>query len=296
MLSQYVNYMGLYLDKGQAPDYRLLVMDFYFQQLKMLITNVFKWEGLPDSCNADYLELSEFQNGQAIFFDEPTMGFLTLDCVDGDLVNVYGEPLNYIAGGNDYYTAEVSAKDCVIIKNNNLKRPTIILAELFASKLANIDLSQTINLNANKTPYMIACTEKERLSMTQLYTQQKGNAPLIVVNEGMDFDKFKVLKTDAPYLVNKLQDHKNQVMAELLSWIGLNNANTDKKERLITDEVNANNEFIELNKNSMLGQRQEACRRINEKFGLNVSVKINMEVVEKWRNTQQSLEPLSIQE
>ena len=64
----------------------------------------------------------------------------------------------------------------------------------------------------------------------------------------------------------------NSLMNELLTFLGINNNNTDKKERLLVDEVNANNEFILVNIEHMYEERKLACELINEKFGLNITV------------------------
>ena len=58
---------------------------------------------------------------------------------------------------------------------------------------------------------------------------------------------------------------------EILSFNGLNN-NFEKKERLLVDEVNSNNDFIDRNVELMYRQRQLACDQMNKKFGWNVKV------------------------
>ena len=52
-----------------------------------------------------------------------------------------------------------------------------------------------------------------------------------------------------------------------MTFLGVNNIMIDKKERLITDEANSNNELINLNLQSFLAPRQKACKQFNEKFG-----------------------------
>ena len=61
-------------------------------------------------------------------------------------------------------------------------------------------------------------------------------------------------------------------MVRLSVALGINNNNTDKKERLLVDEVNANNEFILVNIDHMYEERKKACEEINRKFGLNITV------------------------
>ena len=63
-------------------------------------------------------------------------------------------------------------------------------------------------------------------------------------------------------------EYKKQIWNELLTFLGINNLNLEKKERLITDEANADNELINFNLQSFLAPRQLACKQFNEKFGL----------------------------
>ena len=65
----------------------------------------------------------------------------------------------------------------------------------------------------------------------------------------------------------------------------------DKKERLITDEANSNNELINLNLQSYLAPRQEACRHFNEKFGFTatnkeISVRVRSDLHNVIKNAQ----------
>jgi hypothetical protein len=68
-------------------------------------------------------------------------------------------------------------------------------------------------------------------------------------------------------------DYKRSVESDLLTFLGQNNTPVDKKERLITDEATANNQLIQSFSELQLEAREQACKAINEKWGLNISVK-----------------------
>ena len=111
--------------------------------------------------------------------------------------------------------------------------------------------------------------------------QYSGNTPFIFGSKQFDLNnRLSVLKTDAPFLLDKLQLYKHDVWCEALTFLGINNANTDKKERLITDEVNSNNELINYYLNCFYKTRKDACDRINKKYGLNISIKLNKDIEE----------------
>jgi hypothetical protein len=90
--------------------------------------------------------------------------------------------------------------------------------------------------------------------------------------KGLSVGSNDILDTKAEYLLDKLQDHKNSLMNELLTFLGINNNNVNKRERVIVDEVNANNDFILVNIDHMFDEREKAAEEINNKFGLEIKV------------------------
>jgi hypothetical protein len=234
---------------------------------------LFEWENLPESCNARFLELTLYTYGRALFIEDPTTGFLNMRCTPSGTLNNYDEPVSFTAYST-VYNKEFDRDDCVLIRNNYLERPTDNSVVLFATRLTEAERTIDTNIKAQKTPVLIRCDDKDRLTMKNLYKDYEGNEPFILGGKALNLDGLKVLKTDAPFVADKVQNYKHEIWNEALTFFGVNNANSDKRERLITDEVNANNEVISINAQSMLLTRLEACKWINKRYGLNVSVKM----------------------
>lgn len=137
------------------------------------------------------------------------------------------------------------------------------------------DLDSTIDINARaqKTPVLIQCDEKQRLSLLNVYKEYDGNSPVLFGDKNLDIKGFGVLKTDAPFVADKLYDLKNQIWNEALTYLGISNVSYQKRERLITDEVTRGQGGTVASRYSRLAMREQACDRINELFGLDVSVK-----------------------
>ena len=98
--------------------------------------------------------------------------------------------------------------------------------------------------------------------------------PAIFVDKTMlngNSQNIMLIPTEAPYLVDKLQIQKQEMERELLTFLGINNT-LEKKERLLTDETNSNNQFIQMCSDVDFKTRQNACKAINDKFGLNIQV------------------------
>lgn len=245
----------------------------YYARLKAIACSVFEWDGLPETCSARFLEDCLFHYGNAVFVNDPEMSFLTLKVTPADTLNVYNEPLAFTAFSTGY-SKIFDRENCVYIRNNYLDKSTESTILIFAEKLAEIDVSASVNIRAQKTPVLIRCDEKTRMSLQAVYNQFDGNNQVIFGTKSLAEKPLEVLKTDAPFVADKLREEKRAVWNEALEFLGLNtNPSDKKKERLIVNEVNANNEQIDIQAETMLLTRQQACAEINNKYGLNVSVK-----------------------
>lgn len=245
----------------------------YYERLKNMALSVFEWDGLPETCNARFLEKCLYENGQAIFVNDENMSFLNLRCTPTTSLNVYEESTAYTAFSVGY-TKIFPADECVYIRNNYLAKSTDSVIMLFAERLAKIELSLMININAQKTPVLVRCDEKTRKSLETIYSMYEGDKPVIFGTKAIVDKPLEVLQTGAPFVAEKLREEKRAVWNEALEFLGINtNPSDKKKERLIVDEVNTNNEQIDLQAETMLLTRQQACEKINKLFGLNVSVK-----------------------
>jgi len=155
--------------------------------------------------------------------------------------------------------------------------PTSPSIQLFALRLAEISRTIDININAQKTPVIILCSDKQKFTMKNVFKQWNGYEPVIFGDKNLNIDDVKALKIDAPIVFPELQIQKHAIWNECMTFLGINNANQDKRERLVSDEVSANDEQIESSAQVMLKARERACELINEKFGLNVSVQLRSE-------------------
>ena len=258
----------------------------YFNRLCQLSMVMFKWEGLPDTVDPRFLERTLFNKGDCIFFRDEDLdivegqkgSYLTLPSANYGAFNVYNIPMSRRAYANNGYNKDLTDKDSVIIYNNYLRTNNRLDVEMFAKRLYNIDRAIDVNANAQKTPILLLCEEKERLSYINLYKEWDGNEPVIKGTKGLDLEGFQVLKTDAPYVADKLYELKTNIWNEALTYLGITNVSLQKKERMITDEVQRMLGGTYASRYSRLLARQEACEQINKMFGLNVSVSYRDEI------------------
>lgn len=244
----------------------------YYNRLKELALNVFEWHNLPPTIDERFLELTLFEYGYALYFNDDIIGDLALTCTIGGRLDVYRVPIYRRAYAQNGYNKQLSSKDSVLIYNNYLRTPTELTIELYARRLYEIERTIDVNVKAQKTPTLILASEQQRLTMQNLYMQYDGNEPFIYGDRNMDIDGIKSLKTDAPFIADKLQIIKHQVWNEALTFCGIENSNGDKKERLVSDEVGGNYGNIEAQRNVMLNARRQACKKINAMFNTDIDV------------------------
>ena len=254
-----------------------LTFKVLFEKYKLISMNRFKWNNLPDGILERHVERELFSNGKAIFYRRKDHGCVCLRCDPSGQVNFYNDPLSYIASGVGF-TDQVEADKCVIIENNMLRIPTEDIVMFYVNKLAEAERTMDVNVKSNKTPVLLLCDSTNLLTFKTIFSKVDGNEPAIFADSKLNPDSITALDMKAKFLGNDLMDYKHSVEAELLTYLGINNPAVDKKERLITDEANSNNQLIQSFADLQLEARERACEEINAMFGLNISVELRQSV------------------
>lgn len=245
----------------------------YFNRLTELAISMFEWQNLPPTVDPRYIELHLFQNGSMVYFNDDVVGNLCLDCLPNGNFDVYGNPVNRRAYSSyNNYQRDLNEDDSVIIWNNYLRTNSITDIKLYSKRLYLLDRIIDVNANAQKTPVLVQGTEKQRLTLLNLYKEFDGNSPFIFGDKNLDLNALKSLNTGAPYVADKIYQLKTQIWNEALTYLGISNINIQKKERLITDEVTRNQGGTIASRYSRLQARREAVDKINAMFGTNIRV------------------------
>lgn len=251
------------------------VYDIYLKKFTEIACNVIKWN-LPTEIDTRFLELNLINKGISVFFyDEIMEQYLCLPCTIGGRFNVYNIPMERTAYATNGYQKHLTIENSVLIYNNYLRTPYINEIMYYAYLLTDIEQTINVNIKSQKTPIMILCDEKTRLSMKQLYMQYDGNEPYIFANDKLDPAAIQVVNTNSPYVADKLETLKTQVITDFLNFFGIEQTSSTKKERLVTAEASSLVGIVEIQRNVMLDSRLQACEQINNMFGLDVSCEFN---------------------
>ena len=267
------------IDAFKVKNYRR-IYDYY----KMLALNMFTWENLPETMDSRYIENALYEHGLCLVNDDKDLGLISVPCSFGANMNINGESTEVITSGYNYVKTikYINNDNCVLIRNNDLAKPTRDYIGNYAERMLEVEMCIRANINQQKFPWFINATEKTKKSLQLIFDKVENFEPFILANrEIMGEAPLEVLTMSTPYVADKLNSYKYELEREILSFLSLNN-NFEKKERLLTDEVNSNNDFIHTNAMLMYKVRLQACEEINQKFGLNVRVLPNKEMISKY--------------
>lgn len=263
----------------------------YLERLRQVAISQFEWINLPSSMNAEFLERCLYEFGKASLLKTKDYGFINAKAVGSSDLNIYmlpssincfstdslNEDRKLYNGFKDEKTSEYDY--CILVKNNQDMIPTEPTLRLFAWRLYEAERTCDTNIKAQKTPVLIVGDESLKLAMKNLFEKYDGNEPVIYADKKqLGTDTLRSLKTEAPFIADKVMEYKKEIWNEALTFLGINNINVEKRERLVKEEANANNELVNLNLQNRLLVRKKACQQFNELFGLSGENAIDVRV------------------
>ena len=259
----------------------------YLERMKKIALSMFEWENLPSSMNARFIEMCLFYNGQAALLYDSDYGYINTMAADGGYINIYGLPTEIQCYSYRFNqrrtlyltdTGEEKDKECILVMNNYQRVPTCSTVNLFAYRLAEAQRTADVNIKAQRTPLLLTTDQKQYFTLKKMYEEYDGNTPAIFADKNnITPDALKAFKTDAPFIAQNVMDYKREIWNEFLTYMGISNL-SEKRERLISNEVDSNNELVNLNLQALLVPRKEACKLFNEKYGLMGEKAINVKV------------------
>lgn len=249
-----------------------------YDMLKSYHLNLFEYKNLPETIPEFYIEQCLFEKGRICFFKDYKLDILLALPVNTVApFNVYGEATRYqIISDYNSYRRFRRPSTAVIMYNNRLRKNSASMCQLYAMRVAESQRTADVNLNAQKTPIILLTDDDQLLAMENLFNEYRGNAPLIIGNKNLlSSESLKSIDLKCEFKGEQIMTYKRELLNEYFTFIGINNANVDKKERMITGEVESNNDQVEHARINMLRARVEAVDKINKMFGTNITVKFS---------------------
>lgn len=262
----------------------LIIERMYQRVLLELAANRFSWSGLPIEIDPRFLEMTLAYNGLALFYrDEKYNAFMTPRATPSGWFNVYDNPTAFTTYGNRFIGKRILAQNCVPMWANYTRTPDLDIIGIYASKLANFDRTIEINSSNARQPKIAAVSENVKLSAVNFNRQVDEGNSFIQVNGDDNLRSLADMITAFdlgvnPDTVEKLHIVRTRLWNECMGLLGIDNANQDKKERLVEGETDANNNQTLMMRHVNLNARRQAAAAINRKYGLDIGVAYHTDV------------------
>lgn len=273
----YYDYINTYDSSTQPANMHVLntqVGRFYQRYLLKKALAVFKWT-LPDWWDENYFLYVLYCRGYAAVFDSGKFGVIPQECgLQG--YNVFYRPTTVIIANPllDIKRLDIG-KEAVLMQLQPDYMGILDLCGHYAEKMALA--SSAINQNFWHTKIatiFFAKSDAEQQTIKKAYDRMSDGDPMVVVHKNMrDPDgnlNYEVFNRDVKqsYIISDLIADLRKIEAEFDTRVGIPNANTDKRERLITDEVNANNVETTILSDMWMDSIQDGIKQVRDMFGI----------------------------
>ncbi len=264
---------------------------FWRDYMLNIALNQFEWVDLPDEIDPRYIEMTLLFQGFGCFFEKAPGVLAFCQGAQTDMLDMYYNPQKVqmiAANGSGVWdrrcndVLEVSPSGDLAISTANaapcfdnvLRTCMVSYIDLYAHRLTAIDRILDVNVYAQATPWILETDQKGRQDTEAWFRQVTGFEPAIIEYSGYSLtNRAGVLKTDAPFVADKMHDLKGDMLNDVMSMFGTDNMLGEKKERMITGEVDANDEQLALARYSRLDCRRRAAEACNRLFGTSIDVR-----------------------
>ena len=250
-----------------------MTYQMYLRQFLTLAENVFIYENMPDYIDTAYLNKRLVRQGSiAFFYDDVLEKVLALPYVSIGTLDVYNRPKRIQVYGRNGYTNTLKEGEFVIMYDNNGRYPIYIDILQYAERYANVTRTIDINIAQQKTPRVWKTSTEKEKTVRDIANEVDGNVEKIVTYDNINLDDIELILAPAPFVADKLQEQKDKIWSEFLRLIGITNLSFQKKERNISDEIQAMQGGTIASRYERFEPRKKAIEEINSKFGLEIKV------------------------
>ena len=256
---------------------------YYMRYLIQQALAQFDWK-LPPEWDRDYFLYTLYCYGYIAVFDTSAFGVICQQCTLRGL-NLYYHPTNALIANPILNQVEPGVHDleigtqCEILKLQPDYNSIIDKVAYYADMMALCDESAGLNLINSQLSYVLFANNKQEAeTLKKMFdTLHSGQPAVAVTIKGRakgapDAWEPFAQNVGQNFIADKVLQAKNTFKDMFLTELGIPNANTEKKERLLVDEVNANNVETAIIPDLWLSTLQEGCKRIRDRFGINLSV------------------------
>ena len=299
----FANAWTSYNQPGTVHSQNTILVQYFRRYLLQKAISVFKWK-LPDGWARNYFLYVLYCWGFLAIINTDKFGVIPQQCgLRG--YNVYYQPTNAIITNpllRGIREPEIGT-ECVLLRLQPDYGGIMDLVNYYAEELALASEAISVNLLNSKLAYVFTAQNKSTAeSFKKLYDEIASGNPAVVQDKNLLGDDGKpswmpfAQNLTQTYIAGDLLTAMREIENQFCTDLGLPNANTNKKERLITDEVNANNVETYTRAAMWLEELQKGCEDASAMFGIDLSVDWRVDPTEEGGapNAQQNVDPRTV--
>lgn len=272
-------------------------VDYFREQLYRELSHMFKWEGLPATIPADYIERNLVRFGYLLFYkdeaigldvlrtatigfnrhDLPATAYTYVNTTTGEVRNQVMRNIKYLTDSEDCVERFNEQRDGVIMCNMASGESSKTIVDYFAQRLALVQQAIDTNLMWANIPYIFQTgSDQTRLSIEKMFGDIFEGKPFIIADKELFVDNKdrSGVPTGIKFIGKELLDTQNEIMMRFKQTVGFDTSGVDKAERVLQAEVDSNTQHTLSVVEVMLSQRKKACEAINAFFGTNITVEM----------------------
>ena len=266
----YIKYFNELKKDENSQNYLII-----YQLLETIARTCYEYDNLTDF-ESRHIEKALYYYGNCLLF-EYNNTFYALPCkLDMSNIDVYNDPQSYsVLTPTHHIFNDIPKSESVLIRNNILQQPTKQIVRHYANRLANLMTTLDINVNTLKTPFIARGNKKQILSLERKYKKITGNELLVAESDAMKDESLTVNDNTTAFVGDKIVELYDDIFRKLLTHLGINNNFYEKKERMITSEIETTLEVVQMIGLTFEQERRKAIEDFNKMFGQNVELIVN---------------------
>lgn len=261
---------------------------YYFRKLLKMVYSIFEFENIPEDWNLPYFKEHLFLDG-VVCVTNTSAGVVPLQTGRSG-INIYNQPTDFIISnpvlGTIQGKIDIDGVMIYLAMFNAEYYSIVPLIERYATLLAEVDGSlQTTLINSRVAHVFSASSQAQMKTMQKVYDDISKGKPAIFIRKNPDEPTDHALFNNVrnSYIGTELLDTKRSLLNEFMSEIGINNANTQKRERLISSEVESNQSELNANIYEWYTNLKTCIDKVNKMYNLNIKFNFNYDVINSWQ-------------
>lgn len=251
---------------------------YYYSKISRLAINQFAYR-VRNLLNPELIEYYLWIDGRVMIWKNDVLGWVVTRCVETAFdINGFAvrwRPVYDMNNENLPEPREMGVDECVVIYDIPNRKFTSNICCKWIDEIADINETIRTQVFNQKAPLIVmAKNPRDKKKLKEAIVEIANNVRALMVDTDIQTSDFKTLSIDSPFNIADLQAYLKSKESEMLEYLGIDSlSGFQKKERLITDEQESNNQILTYLIRDRYESRKAGCERLKY-MGLDIEVSL----------------------